>query len=149
MFASRFLPRWHRNLGLAKHPRCWYRERLKEELQELRSAPSRILKLSESADVFYVLSRACHDGHQLQPMPPFKPFKHTPIYTYMVLKYSSRWLFYMTAARISASGGATQVREVINPSSDYKLCEVAARHGLGSTFIKTARCLRRVWPLLP
>ena len=42
------------------------------------------------------------------------------------------------------------VREVVNPSKDSKLREVAARHGIDpGRFERVGKRLRRVWPLLP
>ena len=42
------------------------------------------------------------------------------------------------------------VREVVNPSKDYKLDEVASRHQIDPVqFKQVGGRLRRVWPLLP
>lgn len=69
---------------------------------------------------------------------------------YMVLKYTLRWGFYRTAARLSGSRKWSGVREVINPGKDHKLGEVAVRHGIDTAkFRDNSRMLRRVWPLLP
>lgn len=94
------LLRWHMFLHLPRQRPSWYRERLREELLERREAPTSLQKLSETADVFYVLSRAMHDGYPLQSVPPFKPIRHILIYAYMVSKYTSTWLFYRVAAEV-------------------------------------------------
>jgi hypothetical protein len=42
------------------------------------------------------------------------------------------------------------VREVVNPSKDHKLDEVASRYQIDPVeFKRVGRQLRRVWPLLP
>ncbi|PMB68975.1 hypothetical protein BM221_005561 [Beauveria bassiana] len=127
------LMRWHSFLGLARQRPSWYRDRLREELQERREAVTLLQKLSETADVFYILSRATHDGYPLQQsVPPFRPMRHMLIYAYMILKYTSRWLFYRVAAATAcrSASASSEVREVINPAKNKKIGEVAARHGL-------------------
>jgi hypothetical protein len=43
-----------------------------------------------------------------------------------------------------------RVREVVNPGKDFKLAEVAKRHGIDlGEFGRVGRRLRWVWPLLP
>ncbi|ATY65610.1 uracil phosphoribosyltransferase [Cordyceps militaris] len=124
------LVRWHRLLRLERQAPSWYRERLREELLERREALTPLQRLSETADVFYILSRAVHDGYPLQSVPPFKPIRHILVYAYMVSKYTSRWLFYRVAAKACRSANAGQVREVINPAKKHKVGEVASRHAL-------------------
>lgn len=48
----------------------WYADRLSEELHERATAPTLILKLSETSDVFFTLNRAQHDGFPLRPYLP-------------------------------------------------------------------------------
>ena len=52
------LGRWHRMLGLSRQSPPWYRDRLREELQEHRTANTPWQKLSEASDVFFSISRA-------------------------------------------------------------------------------------------
>ena len=142
---------WHRALNLPRQsPPSWYRERLREELQERQSARSPISKLSETADVFFASSRAHYDGCQLRGIPRNAGVGHLPVYLYMLAKYSSRWHFYRTVARLCRAPQLDKVREVINPAKDRKLAEVAVRHHIDPIkFTHIGRRLRRVWPLLP
>ncbi|KAM3428281.1 hypothetical protein NHJ13734_008656 [Beauveria thailandica] len=145
------LMRWHSCLGLARQRPSWYRDRLREELQERREAVTRLQQLSETADVFYILSRAAHDGYPLQSVPPpLRPMRRVLVYAYMILKYTSRWLFYRAAAVACRSANASEVREVINPAKKNKIGEVASRHGLDPVeFERVCSRLRRFWPLFP
>lgn len=147
--AHRILLRWHRALGLPRQPIPWYRARLREETSERRLAQSRCQRLSETADVFYIISRAQHDGNPLRQLPKFTA-SHLVIYSYLVSKYTLRWLFYKTAARLCRHSHPHSVREVVNPAKDSKLKEVACRHGIDpARFERVCRRLRSVWPLLP
>ncbi|RYP09916.1 hypothetical protein DL765_008288 [Monosporascus sp. GIB2] len=121
---------WYRVMGLPRHTPSWYRDRLREELRERREARTPLKKLSETADVFYIISRSRHDGHPIQDLPPFS-LRHLLIYPYMVGKLTLRWSFYRAAARLcraEARVDSSSVREVINPAKDRKLYEVASRH---------------------
>ncbi|OAQ99316.1 hypothetical protein LLEC1_05493 [Akanthomyces lecanii] len=133
------LRRWHGFLRLARQSPSWYRERLREELLERREALTPMQKLSETADVFYILSRAMHDGYPLQTVTPYTPIPHIFIYTYMIAKFTSRWLFYRVAARLCRTPNAGQVREVINPAKEHKVGEVAFRHGLDRSDVRIIR----------
>ncbi|KAB5533372.1 hypothetical protein GE09DRAFT_359541 [Coniochaeta sp. 2T2.1] len=146
-----FLRRWHRMLGLPRQtPTTWYRDRVREELKERRSATTRIHRLSETADVFFAISRARHDGIYAWNLPPFVASRHLPVYVYMVAKYTSRWSFFRAAALVCKAPRPLTVREVINPAKDRKLDEVAARHGVDPVrFRMVGGRLRWVWPLLP
>ncbi len=147
---SLLLRRWHGFLRLPRQRPSWYRERLREELLERHEALTPLHKLSETADVFYILSRAIHDGYPLQSEPPCPQKPQILIYAYMITKYTSRWLFYRVAARACRSANASQVREVINPAKKHKVGEVASRHGLDRCeFERVCSQLRRFWPLLP
>ncbi|TWU78381.1 hypothetical protein ED733_008728 [Metarhizium rileyi] len=146
---SKTLLSWHRLLGLSIKESSWYKARLREELAERRAAQTTLQKLSETADVFYTFGRARHDGYPLRRAPPFRP-SHLPAYAYMVSKYTSRWMFYQTAALLCGSTRSRLVREVVNPARDFKLREVASRHQFEpDQFERVCRGLRRVWPLLP
>lgn len=74
----------------------WYRDRLREELQERRLAKTPWQKLSETSDVLFAITRARYDG--ILATAPKPPFIFAPrymfVYTYMVAKYTSRWMFY-------------------------------------------------------
>lgn len=144
------LARWHRMLALAPHERTWYRDRLREELQEQRRAVRCIHRLSETSDVLFSISRARHDGFPICSLPPLAASQHSLVYAYMLAKYTSRWGFYRTAAFLCDASHYRSVREVVNPNKDEKLVAVACRHGMDPTrFTRVGRVLRRVWPLLP
>ena len=145
------LRRWHGMLSLSRQsPPSWYRDRLREELQERRTAKTAWQKLSETSDVFFSISRAQYDGFPVRKLPPFVASRHVLVYAYMLAKYTSRWKFYRTAAVLCNAPRYDLVCEVINPSKDYKLVEVACRHQIDPVeFERVGRQLRRVWPLLP
>ena len=145
------LQKWHGMLGLARQsPPSWYRDRLREELRERRSAQTFWTKLSETSDVFFSISRARHDGYSVRFLPPFDASRHTLVYAYMVAKYTSRWQFYRMAAVLCSVPHYDSVREVVNPGKDSKILEVASRHGINpAQFTRVCRRLRRMWPLLP
>jgi hypothetical protein len=57
------LRKWHDKLSLSRQsPPSWYRGRLREELLERRNASCHMLKLSETADVFFTIIRARYNG---------------------------------------------------------------------------------------
>jgi len=144
------LRRWHGMLGLSRQsPPSWYRDRLREELQERRIAKTPWQKLSETSDVFFSISRAQYDGFPVRKLPPFVASRHVLVYAYMLAKYTLRWKFYRTAAILCNAPHSDLVREVVNPSKDHKLDEVASRHQIDPVeFKRVGRQLRRVWPLL-
>jgi len=145
------LKRWHGMLGLSRQsPASWYRDRLREELRERRTAKTPCQKLSEASDVFFSSSRAQYDGFPTRKMPPFVTSRHALVYAYMLVKFTLRWQFYRTAAIICNAPHYDSVREVVNPSKDGKLEEVASRHQIDPVeFKRVGRRLRQVWPLLP
>ncbi|RSM02831.1 hypothetical protein CEP52_007731 [Fusarium oligoseptatum] len=146
--AQRILLLWHRSLRLQKQEPSWYRDRLREELYERRQAKTLCQKLSETADVFYIISRSHHDGYPLRHLPGFA-CSHLLVYAYLLPKYTLRWKFYRLAAYQCGSPNAGFVREVVNPAKDHKLHEVASRHGIDpETFTRVCRRLRYFWPLL-
>jgi len=145
------LKRWHGMLGLSRQsPPSWYRDRLREELRERRIAKTPWQKLSETSDVFFSSSRARYDGFPVRKVPPFVTSRHVLVYAYMLTKFTLRWKFYRTAAIICNAPHYDSVREVVNPSKDQKLKEVAMRHQIDPVeFKRVCRQLRQVWPLLP
>ena len=145
------LKRWHGMLGLSRQsPPSWYRDRLREELRERRIAKTHWQKLSEASDVFFSSSRAQYDGFPVRKLPPFVTSRHVLVYAYMLAKFTSRWKFYRTVAIICNAPHYDLVREVVNPSKDQKLEEVASRHQIDPVeFKRVGRQLRQVWPLLP
>ncbi|KAJ3716236.1 hypothetical protein DFJ43DRAFT_1006962 [Lentinula guzmanii] len=145
------LRRWHRMLGLQRQsPPSWYKDRLREELRERRSAKTSLHKLSETSDVFFAIIRANYDGFIVRKIPPFVASRHSLVYAYMLGKYTLRWGFYRTAAILCKAPRCDSVREVVNPGKDSKLHEVALRHQIDpEKFKRVGRKLRRVWPLLP
>ncbi|KAI0993864.1 hypothetical protein K3495_g14320 [Podosphaera aphanis] len=140
--------RWHSLLGVKRQSTAsWYRERLREELRERREARGFLERLSETSDVFYNVTRAQHDGMKIATLPAFTP-AHLPIYAYMVGKYTLRWGFYRTAARL-CHVPHDNICEVVNPTKDSKVEKVARCHDIDATQFKAAaRQLRQVWPLL-
>ncbi|KAH9203364.1 hypothetical protein DL95DRAFT_154077 [Leptodontidium sp. 2 PMI_412] len=145
------LRQWHKMLGLSlQSPRSWYRDRLREELRERREANTSLQKLSETSDVFPSISRARCDGFPVRELPRFTASRHVLVYAYMLVKYNSRWKFYRTVATLCNAPHYSQVREVVNPSKDHKLEEVARRHQIDPVkFRRISSRLRRVWPLPP
>lgn len=145
------LKRWHGMLGLSRQsPPSWYRDRLREELLEHRLAKTRLMKISEASDVFFSSSRAQYDGFPVRKLPPFVTARHVFVYAYMLAKFTLRWSFYRTVAIMCNAPRHDLVREVVNPSKDQKLEEVAARHQIDPVvFKRVGRQLRQVWPLLP
>ena len=141
---------WYGVLSLSRQPRSsWYRDRVREELHERRKATSRIQKLSETSDVFFSISRARHDGSSIRKLPVFS-FRHMLVYAYMVAKFSLRWTFYRSTAYLCNAPHYRNVREVVNPSKDQNLEEVALRNQVDpANFKLVGRRLRYVWPLLP
>ncbi|KAF9072846.1 hypothetical protein BDP27DRAFT_1319500 [Rhodocollybia butyracea] len=146
-----FLRRWHRMLGLQRQsPPSWYRDRVREELHERRTAKTTLQKLSETSDVFFAIIRANYDGFAVKKTPPFVASRHLPVYAYMLGKYTLRWGFYQAAAKLCRAPRYNDVREVVNPAKDSKLQEVALRHQIDpEKFKQVGRRLRWVWPLLP
>ncbi|KAI0173024.1 hypothetical protein GGR52DRAFT_572829 [Hypoxylon sp. FL1284] len=122
--------RWHSMLGLSRQsPPSWYADRVREEFQELREARTPLERPSETSDVFFSISRADHDGFPVQELPQFA-WHHVLIYAYMLAKFTSRWLFYQVAAFLCQFDYRFTGGEVVNPSKDSKMDQVASRHGL-------------------
>lgn len=83
-------------------------------------------------------------------LPNLHVSRHGGVIAYMMAKYTLRWGFYRVAAWICLGKKIEGVREVVNPSKDRKLDEVAGRNGLDKEeFRRVGRRLRCVWPLLP
>ena len=145
------LRRWHGMLGLSRQsPPSWYRDRLWEEPRERRIAHTPWQKLSETSDVFFSITRAQYDRFPIRKLPPFVAARHVPVYTYMSAKYTLRWGFFRTAAFFCNAPRYNLVREVVNPSKDRNLVEVASRHQIDpAEFRQVGRQLRRIWPLPP
>jgi hypothetical protein len=142
---------WLRALSLPRQSQAsWHRNRLREELQERRLAETGWPKLSETADVLFSTKRAQHDGFKLRSLQTLAGIHVVPIYTYMLAKYTSRWWFFRAAAFACNVKNYSSVREVVNPTKDHKVLEVACRHRIDpQKFQRACRQLRRVWPLLP
>ena len=145
------LRRWHRMLNLPRQtPPSWYRDRLREELQERRNAKTFLEKLSETSDVLFSISRARHDGFPIRNLPQFGATRHALAYTFMFAKYTLRWRFYRIAAKFCKAPHWDSVREVVNPGKDSNLRVVARRHNIHpEEFLNAGRQLRNVWPLMP
>ncbi|KAF2140520.1 uncharacterized protein K452DRAFT_230443 [Aplosporella prunicola CBS 121167] len=147
-FLEAGLRNWHRMLGLPQQAtRFWHRDRLRKELRE---APTPLLKLSESSDVFFSISRARYDGFAIRSLPSLAPPRHLLVYAYMLGKFTMRWAFYRTVAVLCKAPNRQMVNEVVNPGKNHKLFEVATRHNIDSKkFLRVGLLVRRVWPLLP
>ncbi|KAI8632140.1 hypothetical protein F5Y19DRAFT_473027 [Xylariaceae sp. FL1651] len=150
MAISTLLYRWHRLLSLPRQPHLsWHQDRLRDELAECQEAETPLEKLSETSDVIFSLSRATYDGFPVGELPPFT-LRHAPAYGYMLAKFTSRWAFYWAVAFLCGAPNHYTVREVVNPTKDHKLEEVALRHHIDPEKFKRIACrLRRFWPLFP
>ena len=149
--AERLLRRWHGMMRLTRHGiPSWYKDRLREELRERRRADTYLRRLSETSDVFFSSLRARYDGYPVRKIPKAISFHHIIVYCYMLMKFTSRWKFYQTSALLCREPRHLRICEVVNPSKDAKLKEVATRHGIDpDRFAAAGRRLRPVWPLLP
>lgn len=146
-----FLHRWLNLLRLSHQtPPSWYRDRIREELRERTTATTPLGKLSEASHVFFSISRARHDEFPVRKLPPFSLYRHGIVYVYMLTKHTVRWTFYRAVASRCNAPHYNMVYEVVNPSKDHKLEEVALRHKIDPvTFRRVGTRLRRFWPLLP
>jgi hypothetical protein len=134
-------------LGLSRQSQSGCRDRLREELHELRNATTPSLKLSETPDVIFSIVRARYDGFPIRKIPFVTSPRHLILYAYMVAKFTSHWTFYRTLAMLCRAPRYDLVREVANPSKDHKLDEVASGHQIDPVeFKRVGRRLRRVWP---
>jgi hypothetical protein len=130
-------------------PPSWYRARILEELTERRTAQTPFRKLSETSDVFFSISRSQYDGFPVRSLLTFKP-THTPVYGYMLAKYTLRWSLYRVVAWACKADNWKSVNEVVNPAKDDKLDEVASRHRIDLvSFKRIASRVRWIWTLLP
>lgn len=126
---TRLLRRWYGMLGLPwQSPLSWYWDRLREELRERRTATTPWQRISETSDVLFSISRAGFDGFPIRRLPSITSPSHVLVYAYMLAKYTSRWTFYKVAAMFCRAPQYNLVREVVNPTRDHKLDEVASPH---------------------
>jgi hypothetical protein len=117
---------------------------------ELSLARGFIAKLSESSDILFIISRSKYDGYPIRDLPSLKVPRNALAYAYMIFKFTGRWGFYRVVARNCGKADWKTVREVINPRKEFKLVEVAVRHGIEAhQFKRVAKRLLKVWPLLP
>lgn len=142
---------WLKSLNLPRQPQAsWHRDRLREELKELRLAKTRFSRLSEASDVMFLIKRAQYDGFTCRRIPFLSGHQTAPICVYMLAKFTSRWFFFKVAALICKEKRWNSINEVVNPSKDEKVASVACRHQMDpEIFQRVSRGLRRVWPLLP
>ena len=142
---------WLTMLNLQRQPLAsWHRARLREELRERRLAETSWQKLSETSDVLFSITRAQYDGFPTRNPSCLSGLNSSPIYMYMLAKYTSRWSFFKAAALFCNARDWKLVHEVVNPSKDHKLTEVASRHEIDQKDFHRVSCrLRRIWPLLP
>ncbi|KAL4952140.1 hypothetical protein BDW69DRAFT_195896 [Aspergillus filifer] len=137
-----FLRTWHKYLSLPRiSNRTWHLARLSEELAERAAATTHLSRLSETADILFILSRARYDGSPL----------HLQFHAcYMLGKFTSRWGFYQVAALCAGERDWRGVREVVNPRKMSKVAEVARRHVIEKEKFGRVCCwLLWVWPVLP
>lgn len=141
---------WLKMLNLPRQSQAsWHRDRLREELQELRHAKTTVARLSESSDILFSITRAQYDGFATRRIP-FAAYQIAPICAYMLAKFTSRWLFFKVAALICKENHWNSIREVVNPSKDDKVVSVAFRHRIDPKEFQRVSCeLRRIWPLFP
>ncbi|KAJ5953023.1 uncharacterized protein N7479_011436 [Penicillium vulpinum] len=142
---------WFQILNLPRQSHAsWYRARLREELCERRLAETSWQKLSETSDVLFSITRAQYDEFPTRNPSCLSGVHSSPIYIYMLAKYTSRWSFFKVAALFCNARHWNLVHEVVNPSKDHKLTEVALRHEIDQKdFQRVSRQLKRIWPLLP
>lgn len=92
----------------------------------------------------------CLRNSLVRRLPRVVTSRHILVYEYMLAKFTLRWKFFQTAAILCNAPKYHLVREVVNPSKDHKLEEVALRYHINPEEFKRVSCqLRRVWPLLP
>jgi hypothetical protein len=142
---------WFQTLNLPRQSHfSWHRARLQEELYERRTAKTNWQKLSETSDVLFSITRAQYDGFPTRNPSCLSGLHFTPIYLYMLAKYTSRWSFFRVVALFCNAQHWNLVHEVVNPSKDHKLIDVASRHAIDQKdFQRVSRQLRRIWPLFP
>ena len=145
------LKRWLGMLSLSRQsPPSWYRDRLREELQERRNAKTAWQKLSETSDIYFSSCRAHYDGFPIRKLPPLLTHHGVLVHAYMLAKYTLRWQFFRTVATLCNVSRYGSIREVVNPAKNHKLEEVASRYQIDPLeFKKISHRLLRVWPLLP
>ncbi|KAJ5189987.1 hypothetical protein N7491_007972 [Penicillium cf. griseofulvum] len=135
---------WFQTLSLPQQSHLsWHRARLREELCERRTAKTSWQKLSETSDVLFSITRSQYDGFIIRNPSCFSCLHSTPIYLYITRRdgHFIKW---------SPSSHWNLVHEVVNPSKDHKLIEVASRHAIDQKdFQRVIRQLRRIWPLFP
>jgi hypothetical protein len=63
---------------------------------ERRQARHAFSKLSETCDVLFSFARAQYDGCEIRRWPRTNEYRYMLPYTYMMLKYTSRYAIYRT-----------------------------------------------------
>lgn len=125
-------------LGLPRQsPPSWYRDGLREELRERQTATTHWQRLSETSDVLFSISRASFDGFPICRLPSITGHSHVLVYVYMLAKYTSRWTFYKVTAMLFRALQYKLMREVVNPTRDHKLDEVASCHRIDQEQFKS------------
>ena len=149
-YYNAFLIRWQACLHLKRQTnRSWHITRLREERIELQEETAYIAKISEEADIIFVILRASCNGHYIEELPQITTVRHELIHSYMLGKYTSRCLFYRTIGIICRRSMRDTVSEVVNPKKDFKLEAVGVRHNIDPIlFRRVGSWLRMVWPLL-
>ena len=147
--ATRVLRRWHGMLGLPQQsPLSWYQDRLQEELHEQQTATTSWQRISETSNILFSISRANFNGFPICRLPSITGPLHVLVYAYMLVKYTSCWTFYRVATMLCHAPQYNLVQEVVNPTRDHKLNEVASHHQIDQEQFKRVSCqLHQLWPL--
>lgn len=138
---------WFNTLNLPTKPRKNFDRYLSEELEELSLANGFWERMSEKADIVYLAHRAHWHGYADVVCPLGKSDQITTV-PYMLLKHSSRWLFYRRAGHKLDNN--VHICSVRNPKKTEKLERVARQWGLDENeFIAVCQKQLRYWVLLP
>lgn len=142
------IQRWHSWLGMQKFDRAWHEADLADELAEYHEEARVLKQWSELSDVVYTCTRSRWSGHELAfPLKTWQYYLGVP---YMLVKYTSRFLFYKRAGQ---KAGAKQIiRCVRNPKKLDKLESIIDRDGIEvdkQQLREVCEKQLRYWPLLP
>ncbi len=140
------IDKWHDLLSMPKHNKAWHRQDLEDELDEYHEARGLFYKWSELSDIVYTCTRGRWSGHTLTF--PLGKWQFALGVTYMIPKYSLRWLFFRRAAiKLNPN---LKIKEVRNPKKIHKLHDIAKKYNLSPEDFQSA-CEKQLkyWPLLP
>ena len=137
---------WHSLLGIEKNDLAWHQKNIADELVEYQNARGFLEKWSELSDLVYTYTRARWSDHSELKFPYY--FRHFIWGSlYMFPKYTLRWLFFITAGKMS--GSKKTVRAVRNPKKTEKLEQIAEKYDLDKEkFQDVCQKLLKYWILL-